>query len=84
MLAASMEQLAKYQGDLVKSLPAFEPSHLKELCTIFWKNLPGKGETLGGKPVIPLAVSKRMTEQVNLGHGQNTQQFFQETFLLTN
>lgn len=38
MLAASMEQLAKYQGDLVKSLPGFEPSYLKELCTIFWKN----------------------------------------------
>lgn len=68
MLAVSLEQLAKDQGDLMKSLPVFEPSYLKQLCTLFWKNLNGKGEISGGKPVVPLALSKRISEQAIWGH----------------
>lgn len=71
MLAVSLEQLAKDQGDLMKSLPAFEPSYLKQLCALFWKNLNGKGEISGGKPVVPLAVSKRISEQAIWGHDDN-------------
>lgn len=58
VLAASMEQLAKDEGDFVRNLPAFEPSYLKELCTIFWKNLRGKGEISGGKASNPVGRAK--------------------------
>lgn len=75
VLAASMEQLAEDEGDLVKSLPAFEPSYPKELCTIFWKNLRGKGEISGGRPAISFAVLKRIAEQASLGHDDTSSKY---------
>lgn len=36
-----------------KSLPDFEPSYLKELCVMFWKNFRGKSKLSGGRPVVP-------------------------------
>lgn len=67
ILAASLNQLAVGEGNLVRSLPAFEPSYLKELCILFWTTLQGKGEISNGKPIISLAELKRINEQVSSG-----------------
>lgn len=56
------EVLATFLG-MPKSLPVFEPSYLKELCCIFWKNFRGKGNQLKGKPIIPSIVLSKVHEK---------------------